>query len=253
MTRRRALMWGAVAAASWIALAAVSASLSPLARRPLLDGLVTGVDYRWADPPTALAPTNVPPSGAEFDLGFRAGASEPDVVFTPDNQVTVVAPGGVVVDDQARTLRFAITPDAPSSVAPLPEDLEPFGNVIEIAAAVRPGGDVHTFDAPMTVVLVYPATPNLHATDHELLWSPDGTIWTRLDTTDSVGAQQAQGEIDGPGFVVVAGVPTAAPPPGDDGSDGDSTNPLPTVLLIVAGGSLLIGIGLLARARNPRA
>jgi hypothetical protein len=252
MTHRRALMWGAVAAASWIALAAVSASLSPLARRPLLDGFVTGVDYRWADPPPALAPTNVPPSGAEFDLTFREGASEADVVFTPDNQVTVVAPEGVVADDRARTLRLAITPHAPSTVASLPGDLEPFGNVIEIAAATTPDGEVQTFDAPLTVVLVYPATPNLHATDHELLWSPDGTTWTRLDTTDSIGAQQAQGEIDGPGFVVVGGVPTAAPT-GSDVADGASTNPLSTILLIVAGASLLIGIGLLVRARNPRA
>ena len=251
MTRRRALAWGAVAAASWIALAAVSASLSPLARRPLLDGLVTGVEYRWADPPAALAPTNVPPSGAEFDLGFREGASEADVVFTPDNQVTVVAPEGMITDDRARMLRLAVTPDAPSSVAPLPDDLEPFGNVIEIVAATTPGGEVQRFDAPMTVVLVYPATPNLHATEHELLWSPDATIWTRLDTTDSIGAQQAQSEIDGPGFVVVGGVPTSAPT-GGDADDGDSTNPLSTVLLIVAGASLLIGIGLLVRARSPR-
>jgi hypothetical protein len=251
MTRRRALAWGAVAAASWIALAAMSASLSPVARRPLLDGLVTGVDYRWVDPPAALAPTNVPPSGAEFDLRFRGGASEADVVFTPDNQVTLVAPESMVTDDRARTLRLAVTPDAPSSVAPLPGDLEPFGNVIRIEATITPGGNVERFDAAMTVVLVYPATPNLHATEHELLWSADGTAWTPLDTTDSIGAQQAQGEIDAPGFVVVGGVPTAAP--SGDGAEGPgAANPLSTILLIVAGSSLLIGIGLLVRARNPR-
>ena len=251
MTRRRALVWGAVAAASWISLAAVSASLSPLARRPLLDGLVTGVDYRWADPPAALAPTNVPPSGAEFDLGFRGGTSEADVVFTPDNQVTIVAPEGVVTDDRARTLRLALTPGAPSSVGPLPGELEPFGNVVRIEATITPGDDVQRFDAPMTVVLVYPATPNLHATEHELLWSADGATWTPLDTTDSLGAQQAQGEIDAPGFVVVSGVPIAAPSPGGTES-ADATNRLSTILLIVAGSSLLIGIGFLVRARNPR-
>ena len=245
---RRALAWGAVAAASWIALAAVSASISPVARRPLLDGLVTGVDYRWADPPAALAPTNVPPSGAEFELGFRDGISEADVVFTPDNQVTAVAPTGVVEDRRARSLRIAISPDAPSTVAPLPGDLEPFGNVVAIDASTEPGGDVERFDVALTVVLVYPATPNLHATEHEMLWSADGTSWTRLDTTDSVGAQQAQAEIEAPGFVVVGGVPTAAPPPAGD-TDGTGST-LSTVLLVVAGASLLIGIGLLIRARN---
>jgi len=245
---RRALAWGAVAAASWIMLAAVSASISPLARLPLLDGLVTGVDYRWADPPAALAPTNVPPSGAEFELGFSDGLSEPDVVFTPDNQVTVVAPTGVVDDRRARSLRIAITPDAPSAVSPLPADLEPFGNAVEIGASLEPGGDVERFDAAMTVVLVYPATPNLYATEHEVLWSPDGTSWTRLGTADSIGAQQAQAEIEAPGFVVVGGVPTAAP--SSDGGTDDAGNTLSTVLLVVAGASLLIGIGLLLRARN---
>jgi hypothetical protein len=103
----------------------------------------------------------------------------------------------------------------------------------------------------MTVVLVYPATPNLHATEHELLWSADGATWTPLDTTDSLGAQQAQGEIDAPGFVVVSGVPIAAPSPGGT-DDAGATNPLSTILLIVAGSSLLIGVGFLVRARNPR-
>jgi hypothetical protein len=214
----------------------------------LLDGRVPGVDYRWADPPPELAPTNQPPSAAEFELGFRDGMSEPDVVFTPDNQVTIVASTGVVEDRRARSLRIAISPKAPSTVAPLPGELEPFGNVVEIRASTAPGGDVERFDLPMTIVLVYPATPNLHATEHEVLWSADGTSWTRLETTDSIGAQQAQAEIEAPGFVVVGGVPTPLPSPGG-GADG-TRNTLSTVLLVVAGASLLIGIGLLLRARN---
>lgn len=240
-------MWGAVAAASWIALAALSASLSPLARRPLLDGLVTGVDYRWADPPAALAPTNEPPSGATFRLPLRDGRTAPDVVFTPDNQVTLAAPTGVVEDRRASRLRIEISPQAPSTVAPLPGELEPFGNVVEIRAATQPGGDVERFDIPITAILVYPATPNLHANEHHLLWSSDGRSWTRLDTQDSIGAQQAQAEIDAPGFLVVGGVP--APLPSGDAPDGSRAT-LSTVLLVVAGASLLIGIGLLLRARR---
>jgi hypothetical protein len=100
----------------------------------------------------------------------------------------------------------------------------------------------------LTVILVYPATANLHATDHELLWSPDGERWTSLETTDSTAQQQAQATIDAPGFLVVGGVPIAAP--SGTGDDDGSRNTLSTILLIGAGASLLIGIGLLIRARG---
>src|SRR5688500_600567 len=110
MTRRRALAWGAVAATSWIALAAISARLSPLARRPLLGGRVTGVDFRWVDAPAALVPTDVLPIGAEFDPGVRGGASEADVVLTHDNQGPPGEPGAMVTDVRAGTRRLAVTP-----------------------------------------------------------------------------------------------------------------------------------------------
>jgi len=245
---RRTLAWGVVAAAAWIALAAVSADLSPLARRPLLDGLVPGAAYRWVDPPAELAPDNLPPSAATFVLRFRVGASEADVVFTPDNQVTAVATEGVVRDRNARELRLSLTPEAPSSVAPLPGDLEPFGNVVLVEAETEPGGPIESFDEVLTLILVYPATANLHATAHELLWSADGRSWMSLDTTDSTAQQQAQAEIEAPGYVVVGGVPTAAP--AVDGEADGGRNTLSTILLVAAGASLLIGIGLLIRARG---
>ena len=251
MTGRRALAWGAAAAAAWVLLAAISASLSPVARRPLLDGTITGAEYRWVDPPPELEPTNVPPSGAGFEIGFDGGESEADVVFTPDNQVTLVATTGMLADPRARTLRLDVTPEASPSAGALPAGLAPFGNAIRIEAETTPGGAVERFDSPMTLVLVYPATPNLHATEHEILWSADdGATWTRLDTTDSPGAQQAQAEIEAPGTVVVAGIPSAPPEPGGTGETGGTRDALSTVLLVVAGGSLLIGIGLLVRARG---
>ena len=247
MTGRRALAWGVAAAAAWIILAAIAASLSPLARRPLLDGFITGAEYRWVVPPPELEATNLPPSGAGFELALSDGESEADVVITPDNQVTLVATTGMVADPRARTLRLDATPEAPSASETLPGELEPFGNVIRIDAETTPGGAVEGFDQTMTVVLVYPATPNLHATEHEMLWSADGETWTRLETTDSPGAQQVQAEIDAPGYVVAAGIPTAPPAPSDRGG---TQNALSTILLVVAGGSLLIGIGLLVRARG---
>jgi hypothetical protein len=249
MTQRRAVAWGLAAAASWIALAAVSGAWSPLARQPLLDGLIPGAAYRWVEPPPELAAANQPPSDGRFELGFRAGESEADVVFTPDDQVTVVVPQGAVADGTARRLVISLEPTAPSAVAPLPGELEPFGNVVRLEATVEPGGPVEAFDAPLTAVLVYPATPNLHATQHELMWSPDGETWSRLDTTDSVAQQQAQAEVEAPGLLVVGGVPSASPGSSGDATDG-RTNTLSTILLVLAGASLLIGIALLVRGRG---
>jgi len=252
MTAVRALAWGLVAAIAWVTLAALSGAWSPLAGRPLLDGLIPGAAYRWVEPPPELAADNEPPAADGFEIVFRDGESEADVVFTADNQVTLVTPQGVVRDSEARTLRIGVTPRAPSSLGALPGELEPFGNAVHLEAATTPGGPVATFDQPVTAVLVYPATPNLHATSHEILWSVDGSAWAPLGTTDAPLQQQAQAEIAQPGFLVVAGIPTAAPSPGD-GSDGGTRATLSTILLVVAGASLLIGIGLLLRARNAGA
>ncbi len=94
---------------------------------------------------------------------------------------------------------------------------------------------------------MYPATPNLHATEHELLTSPDGQGWTSLRTEDAPAQQQAQAEIATSGLVVVGGVPVQIAPstPSDSGA-----NRLSNVLLVIAAASLLIGIGLLLRARG---
>lgn len=247
MTSRRTLAWGLVAVTAWGALAAISGAWSPLARRPLLDGLIPGAAYRWVEPPPELAPENEAPRPGSFEIGFRGRRSEPDVVFTPDDQTTLIAPEGLVVDADARALLLEVTPLAPSGFAPLPGELEPFGNVVRIDATVEPGGAVRAFDEPATAILVYPATPDLHATSHVLLWSADGGSWTELDTMDSVAQQQAEAAIDGPGLLVVGGVPSPIPvPPPVEGSN----DTLSTILLVVAGASLLIGIGLLVRARG---
>ena len=252
MTRgRRALAWGLAAAAAWVALAAVSGAWSPLARRPLLDGLIPGAAYRWVVPPPELADANVPPSAGEFTLPLRAGSSLADVVFTDDNQVTVVAPSDAVRDPDAKEVRLVVTPEDPASFGDLPGELAAFGNVYRIEATLEPSGEpLDAFDDPLTVILVYPATPNLHATEHELLTSPDGRGWTSLRTEDAPAQQQAQAEIATPGLVVIGGVPVQVAPstPVDGGDSG--ANRLSNVLLVIAAASLLIGIGLLLRARG---
>lgn len=247
---RHIVAWGALAAVAWVALAAWSGAMSPMARRPLLDGLIPGAVYRWAAPPEDLAATNVPPSAGTMTLVLERGETAADVFFTADNQLTLVAPAGVVAGEDLEEVRIEVTPEDPASFAPLPGELAAFGNVYRIeATAGGRGDDITSFDRPLTAILVYPATPNLHATEHEIRWSSDGTSWEQLDTQDAPAQQQATAELPGSGLVVVAGVPQqVVPSTPDDGGTG--RNALSTALLVIAGASLLIGIGLLVRARG---
>lgn len=247
---RRAIAWGLAAAAAWVALAAVSGGWSPLARRPLLDGLIPGAAYRWVAPPPDLEASNRPPEGGTFRLPIEDGATAADVVFTPDDQATVVASAGAVRDATARAVALTITPEDPAAFAPLPGDLEPFGNVYRLEAELAPSGrPVERFDGTVTAILVYPATANLHATEHELLWSADGAAWAALDATDSAAQQQVEADVEAPGLLVVGGVPAQVVASPDGG--GGTPRTLSTVLLVVGGVALLLGIGFLLRARRP--
>jgi hypothetical protein len=250
--RRRAIAWGVLAVAAYAALAGWSGRMSPLARGPLLDGTVPGAAYRWVEPPPDLAPTNVPPSAGDFRIRLGDDGSFPDVLITNDNQVTIVPQRGSIRARPGQTeVRFRIDPLGPSTFADPPDELVPFGNVYRIRATYEPSDEpVRRFDRPPIAILVYPATPNLHATNHVVLYSKDGSRWTELDTQDSLAQQQAQAELAQAGYVMVAAVPAAIPtPPAGSATDAGSRT-LSTVLLVAAGCSLLIGIGLLLRGRG---
>jgi hypothetical protein len=247
---RRALLAGIVVIGVYAALAVWSAHLSPLARGPLLDGLAP-TSYRWVDPPPDLASTNQEPSSGEFPLTLGPKGVEGSVVFTSDNQVTViVATGSIAARKNQEKVVLAVTPLDPATMPPPPDGLTVFGNAYEIGGTYRPSGDaVRNADItdPFDVVLTYPATTTLYATIHELLYSAGGVDWKRIDSSDSPGSQQAEGNVPSVGTVLVAGeVTTASHAP--TGATGDGSTA--TVLLVAAGCVLLLGIALLIRSRR---
>lgn len=247
--RRRALIAGLTVIGAYVAGAAWSGSLSPLARGPLLDGLGP-VNYRWVAPPPELASTNQPPSSGRFDLPLDEGGVGTQVAFTSDSQVTVVIDDGSIGPEPGqRSVQLLIEPLDPADLPPPGGDLAVFGNAYELSATFRPSGDrVRGLERPLKVVLTYPATSTLHANTHDLLFSRDGATWEPLETTDSPGQQQAEADVPDLGFVVVAGVPSpVSPSPAGTGSDG--VPPLAVALLVAAGVVLLIGVGLLIRSR----
>ena len=250
--RRRA---GAIAVGLGIiglyaALAAWSGHLSPLARGPLLDGLAP-TNYRWVEPPPELASTNQEPSSGTFQLTMGPDGVEGSVVFTSDNQVTlIVANGSIAARPGQERVQLTITPLAPSTLPPPGDGLSVFGNAYDIEATYRPSGDaVRNGDVsePFDVILVYPFTSTLHAAAHQLLYSADGETWEPIDSTDTAQSQQAEGTVPGVGTVMVAGQATSTSPSGGD--TGENTTVL-TVVLVIAGCLLLIGIALLIRSRR---
>jgi len=250
--RRRALAGGVAAVLAYLALAALSGHLSPLARHPLLDGTSpTVVPYRWVTPPPELAGTNQAPIPGDFTIRFTDRGSRPDVLTTDDAQVTLIPVAGTFPSAPGQdAVHLTVTPLDPSSVSQPAEPLEIVGNVVRLNATYEPGGDpVATIAKPLETILVYPLPPNVHTSSHVLIFSSDGTTWERAEGTDSTAVQQVEGPIRTVGYVAVAADVSATSSPTPPASGGNST--VGIVLIVLAVCAALVGVGLLLRGREP--
>lgn len=221
MTRRaRALGAGLLVVLAYTAAAAWSGHLSPLARRPLLDGLAPPTAYRWVEPPPELAATNEKPTPGTFGANLGPGGSETAVFTTGDAQVSVILPEGSFARAKGqRSVELTVEPIAPSEVAEADDPLRIIGNVYLLEATYRPSGDEAELTGLVTVVLVYPLLANDHGA-HSMLWSR-GQRWEVLETDDLPSIQQAGADLDALGYVAVAGeppTPTAEPASGTGSS-----------------------------------
>lgn len=251
MSRRR-IATGIAVALAYVALASLSAWLSPIARRPALDGLGPVPPYRWVSPPPDLADGNQPPAAGSFEVPLTQNGSDPGVFITPDNQVTVVVDRDAFPargDEEAVAL--TVTPLDPATLGALPEGLTAFGNALDLRATYEPsGGPVRRIAPQLRVVAVYPITQRLHAATHSILRSEDGETWTPLPSRDAPGIQQVEASVAGSGFLVVAGALTPnvlTPTPSDDG-----LSAFAVVLLVTSAATLLVGVALLVRGRTVR-
>ena len=241
--RHPVLIGGMCAAGVFLAGAALSGSLSPLARRPLLDGLSAPPPYNYVNPPAGAQSRRQPASGT-FDAALTAAGSKADVFATGDVQFTIVAERGMAPpnDDDARVVLEA-KPLDPATTAPLPDDLEPQGNVYRLSARYDPSGRaLRRFSTPSQVILAYPAQPGAHQ-KHTLMYAADGRHWEPLKSTDVPNLQQVGADIEAPGYVVVA----APPPVGIVPSPTDAGGGMPVAVWVVIGSVVLIGLGLATR------
>jgi len=227
-----------------------------MARRALLDGNTINLPYRWVNPPPALADGNEPPTPGDFTIAFAGPKSEAGVFTTTDQQATVVLSRGAIARAEgADSVHLTTTPLDPATLTAAPDDLSVLGNAYQVSASYDPGGaPVAGLDAPSLVVLTYPAVVT-HGAKRTLLFSPDGTTWTKLKTTDNPSSFQASGtitELNG-FFEVAANGPVSIPPssgPGGGGAAGGGSA-LPWIVIgaavVVAG--VLVALRLRAGSR----
>jgi hypothetical protein len=238
---------GVVVAGLYAASAAVSGHLSPLARRPLLDGLAPPTPYRWVDPPPELAASNRAPEPGSFRAPLGSEGSRTAVFTTDDAQVTLILARGTFANapDQ-RFVEISVEPLAPTAVAVPEEPLRITGNVYLLEAVYRPSGDPAPLAIDTRVVLTYPLLSNDHG-GHAVVLSTDGERWRATDTNDLPSIQQADGPIDALGYVAVAGTPAAATAsPG--GADGGSA--VATIVIVAALVVLAVGAAVALRGRK---
>lgn len=251
--RKRALAWGLVIVAIYAAGGIVSGHLSPLARRPLLDGIIPPLPYRWVAPPPELADSNLPPASGRSRIPMRPNGSKASFLATDDAQVTLNAPKGAVPPHPgSQAVVMSIEPIDPASVGPLPGRLTVKGNVYVIAAAYQPGGDrIRRLDASIVAILTYPALTN-DLGNHTLVASPDGKRWTRIETHDQHATKQVNGRLRSLGYLAVASAPlspigpSGVPPPGEEGI------PLALVAVVIGTVLLVVGVFLLGRGSDGR-
>jgi MYXO-CTERM domain-containing protein len=229
-TRARALGAGIALATVYAASAVLSGHLSPLARRPLLDGLAPPTAYRWVEPPPELAATNKEPTPLSLQVGLKNKGSETAVPTTEDAQVSLILPQGAFADDEGqRSVEVTIQPVGPSTLSPPDAPLRVIGNAYRLGATYAPSGKEAPLQDLSTVVLVYPLLANDHGA-HTVIWSRDGSAWGPLQTDDLPSIQQAGGDLTDLGYVAVAAQP-ASPTVGGPGSGGSSV----ATIAIVAG------------------
>jgi hypothetical protein len=251
VSRRAIVVAGLLSVTAYAALAALSGHLSPLARGPLLDGIGPPQAYRWVSPPPDLAATDQPPSAGVFHIALGPDGSKAATPVTSDNQVTVIVPLGAFAEKAGQIeVTLKVDPVDPATLGSPGADVTIFGNAYRLEATYQPSGDPATLVYPLDAVLIYPVTPNLHASVHQIYTSPDGQTWTAQEGSDSLAQQQAEGSVPELGYVMVAGEAGPSPVAPSGGSSGSSSTAI--ILIVLAACVGLIGLGLIVRGRGAR-
>lgn len=252
-TRVRALASGAAVCVLYGVSAIVSGHLSPVTRRPILDGIAPPTAYRWVTPPPELAGTNQPPETASAGVALDEGGNGTKVITTGDAQVTLILPKGAIAPSPGQTdVDITIEPVDPDTLGPPPDELEVAGNAYLLSATYQPSGDaVTSLVVPAELVLVYPVLPNDHG-GHNLIASANGKRWDTIETNDLVSVAQADGPLQTLGYAAVAKAKGASTSPTSSVSPSAGSGSSPVTIVIVGLALILLVAGVLLGGRNAR-
>lgn len=233
---------GLLAAFAYLAGTGLSGRTSPLAQRPLLDGLAPPPPYRWVKPPPEAASTNKPPSGATGSVDLGPNGTAVTAISTNDGQANLLLdPNAIAPSRGDRSVKVQIEPVDPGTLAALPSGLAAAGNAYRIRFSYQPSGKpVTTLAGKATVSLVFALLPIpvTSAFDNTILASPDGKAWTRQQSTATPGTHQVASALKQPGYVMAA-VPPAPP------EQAASTNRTPLIIGLVAAALVVAAAALL--------
>ncbi len=200
----RAIAYGFVAVALYLVAAAVSGSISVIARRPLLDGVTPPPPYRYVKPPPE-ATTQEKPASAKVTIKLDPPELGAGVFSTQDQQATLVTEPGVFPSGTQGPVTLTIDPLDPAQFARAPKGSRVVGNVYRFEAKDKSGAVVGAFANAGHIVLVYPAhTAAVFNAQHALLTSKDGRSWRRLEANDSPAQQQLSGDVMELGYLAVS-------------------------------------------------
>ena len=249
--RARVIGLGLVVLALYVTGALLSSALSPLARRPMLDGTLPPAPYNWVNPPPELAGTNVAPLSGMLRVRLGPDGSRGGFFATGDAQASLVLPVAAFPPSPgADAVSIRIEPVDPATIGRPPGKLVVTGNAYRIHATYAPTSAAATQEKTLGIVLYYPDLATVF-NQHVLLVSTDGTGWTRVEgSRDQHVTRQVQGRIRSLGFVAVA---ARRLPPGSNGQGSQGEGIPFSLIFIVAGIVLLVvGVFLMGGGRSGR-
>lgn len=249
--------WVAVASGLVVVLAylggtAFGGRLSPLARRPLLDGLAPPPPYHWVKPPPELSTGNRPAQGATGTLELGPTGSQVSAISTDDGQANLLMEANAIAPSAGqRSVEVAIKPLDPASLAaPQPPGLVLAGNAYQVRFSYLPSGKpVNALAGKATISLIFPLLPIpiTSSFDYTVLASADGNGWAKQTSSVTPGSHQVASTLPQPGYVIVA-VPPAPP---DQAAP--NRTPLLAGLAAAAAAVAVAAIVLARRLREARA
>lgn len=248
VVRRRVLPAGVAVALIYVVAAAISGSLSPLARRPLLDGVHSAPPYNWVQQPPDEQGSGKPPVTADEKVAMTATGNPQTIVATGDQQVNLNLPANAVPANGKKTLEVKIEPLNPDQYGPPPEGFELRGNVYRVALRTTPGGaGVSTVAVPGQIALTYPSpTERLLKATHDVLFSTDGKVWRELGATDQHATQQVSAPFTDIGYYA-----TAAKTPSEDKAKKGGSFPWWILIVVVVAAAIVFAM--VTRVRKRRA